>query len=99
MMKMKTLLSLSLESASRSTGTNSSPESKMFSSESLERVNAEFLAYPLVNMKVTANMEFTAYSYGIHSSCGMYSLPHNIKFTANVEFLAYPLISYYGSHS
>ena len=44
-------------------------------------------------MEFTANMEFIAYSYGIHSSCGMYSLPHNIEFTANVEFLAYPLIS------
>ena len=35
MMKMNMLLSLSLESASRSTGTNSSPESTMFSSEPL----------------------------------------------------------------
>ena len=35
MMKMKMLLSLSLESALRSTGTDSSPESTMFSSEPL----------------------------------------------------------------
>ena len=63
MMKMKMLLSLSLESTSRSTGKNSLPESAMFSSEPLSEKSSGS------EPSFSTNSSFPLQVTHVHSAC------------------------------